>query len=1238
MPLARMSKVSRICVAVTMVAAPAVLLAAPASAQTTFSNPAAISIPLQGTSSATELGTYPSDLSVSGLSGTISSVTVTLSDIVDTNGTLPDLSVLLQGPTGSALSLLSAAGGFTCPQDAPNGLTVTLDDAATADTTYGANLGTSGATGDSGSVTVKPADFASSITNGATNDTFPSPAPSFSKAAPTGSATLASVFGGTNPNGTWKLFVTENADGDGATGAAINGWSLDITTNPGPVVSAGGSVTFAEGGSAVALDSGLAVTDGSSASLAGATVAISSGFISGDSLNFTNQNGITGSYNAGSGVLTLTEIASVADYQTALQSVTYDFAPSNGDPTDGGTDTSRAIDWSVNDGSFTSSTASSTLDTQTNTFVVNACTDTGAGSGNSGDLLYAVTQANANPGSTITFDPSLSCTDSTITLSSTLDITSNVTITGPGASALAVSGGGTDGVFEIEAGPTTISGLTITDGYTSGSGAGVSDGSGATLTLDNDTISDDTSSINPGGGVYFSYRTDTDTLTLDNDTFSGDTADNGGYSPGGAILDGGANATLDDDTFSDDTSIGTTGDAGIYSANGTVTISNSILDNSSCGGTQLTDGGYNVESDDSCGLSGSDSPPSVVNSTTIGLDTSLAANGSSGPETLAIGPASSAFEEVPTTTTNYCTVASDERALPRPGATGQACDAGAYEYQGVAPAFTSADSTTFTVGMAATFSVITSGSPPPSFGWDNVPPGVTFTDNHNGTATLAGTPTTGGTYVMHLTATNGVGSPATQTLTVTVGQAPSITSADTVTFTVGTAGTFSVTTSGYPNPAISEPVTLPSTLTFTDNGDGTATLSGTPANGTQGSYPFTITAANGVGTNATQSFLLDVSDPVSVSNPGPQTSTVGTAVSLQVNGSDAESLPLTYSATGLPPGLSINSTGGLISGTPTGPSSPYSVTVTATDGSASASVMFNWQVNLPTQAPSITSASSTTFVVGTAGSFAVTTTGDPSGSSMGISESGKLPSGVSFTNNANGTATISGTPKTGTKGTYPLTITASNGVSPNATQRFTLYVKYPTTLSVLIAPSPDKVGSALIAAAVLSADDSGGTVSFSVSFDGGAFSPITTCQNKTVYLVVSDCTYTPTSQGTYTIGASFSGDISFAPSSGSASVNTLLPTTLALSFSTSPHKGSALVVSAKVSPTPSSGTAAFAVHAPNGQKVSLPASCSSAALSAGVANCSFTPSQDGTYTVSAAYSGNSMDEPSSNNATVKVTG
>ena len=69
-----------------------------------------------------------------------------------------------------------------------------------------------------------------------------------------------------------------------------------------------------------------------------------------------------------------------------------------------------------------------------------------------------------------------------------------------------------------------------------------------------------------------------------------------------------------------------------------------------------------------------------------------------------------------------------------------------------------------------------------------------------------------------------------------------------------------------------------------------------------------------------------------MTNPGTQNSAAGDNVSLQIQ---ASSLPpgdtWTYAATGLPPGLSINTSSGLITGTITGTSSPYSVTVTASD-------------------------------------------------------------------------------------------------------------------------------------------------------------------------------------------------------------------------------------------------------------------------------------------------------------------
>jgi VCBS repeat-containing protein len=80
------------------------------------------------------------------------------------------------------------------------------------------------------------------------------------------------------------------------------------------------------------------------ANLTGATVQITSGLTSGDVLGFVNANGISGSYNAGTGTLTLSGTATVAQYQAALQNVTY---VNTGDNP---TTTQRTLSWQVNDG------------------------------------------------------------------------------------------------------------------------------------------------------------------------------------------------------------------------------------------------------------------------------------------------------------------------------------------------------------------------------------------------------------------------------------------------------------------------------------------------------------------------------------------------------------------------------------------------------------------------------------------------------------------------------------------------------------------------------------------------------------------------------------------------------------------------------------------------------------------------------------------------------------------------
>jgi Putative Ig domain/Abnormal spindle-like microcephaly-assoc'd, ASPM-SPD-2-Hydin len=105
--------------------------------------------------------------------------------------------------------------------------------------------------------------------------------------------------------------------------------------------------------------------------------------------------------------------------------------------------------------------------------------------------------------------------------------------------------------------------------------------------------------------------------------------------------------------------------------------------------------------------------------------------------------------------------------------------------------------------------------------------------------------------------------------------------------------------------------------------------------------------------------------------------------------------------------------------------------------------------------PTITSAANATAAASGPFSFTVGTSGFPTPT---LSESGGLPSGVTFTANANGTATLSGTPAAGSTGSYPLVLTATNGTSPDAVQHFTLQV-VPIEITTASPLSAAKVGS-----------------------------------------------------------------------------------------------------------------------------------------------------------------------------------
>ncbi|HUN36771.1 MAG TPA: glycoside hydrolase family 48 protein, partial [Trebonia sp.] len=172
-----------------------------------------------------------------------------------------------------------------------------------------------------------------------------------------------------------------------------------------------------------------------------------------------------------------------------------------------------------------------------------------------------------------------------------------------------------------------------------------------------------------------------------------------------------------------------------------------------------------------------------------------------------------------------------------------------------------------------------------------------------------------------------VSPPASATPTVTV------TNPGTQTGTVGTADNLQVQAS---DSATGKTFTysatdLPLGLSISSS---TGAITGTPT--MAGSYTTTVTVGDGSGASSVNFDwtigATGTGNTVTVTNPGAQTGTVGTAASLQIKATDsATSQTLAYSATGLPAGLSISSTTGLISGTPTTAGSS-SVTVTATDG------------------------------------------------------------------------------------------------------------------------------------------------------------------------------------------------------------------------------------------------------------------------------------------------------------------
>jgi hypothetical protein len=329
-----------------------------------------------------------------------------------------------------------------------------------------------------------------------------------------------------------------------------------------------------------------------------------------------------------------------------------------------------------------------------------------------------------------------------------------------------------------------------------------------------------------------------------------------------------------------------------------------------------------------------------------------------------------------------------------------------------------------TVGSPYSFAFTTTGAPAPTCSvTGDLPPGIRLDAT---TCSLWGTPTAGGAYPVTVTASNGTAPDDAVDVTVTVAQPPSLSDVAIPVATVGQSYSYQLPLVGYPTPTVSLTAgTLPDGLTL----DSSGLLHGTPT-ATGATFGLGLHLASSAGAaDYTEEFVVDGVAPVLTSGT-PDDVVVGRPYRFQFTGSGGPGLTFAIAAGPLPAGLSLDPTTGVLSGTST-VLGDYPITVQAANvwGGTQAS----YTLHVTGTAPSIAK-TPPPAEVGLPYSFAFDSGASNPAPTYTVT-SGTLPLGLTLS----GAGVIAGTPQAVGPGT-PVTITASNGVGPDASVTVTIPV------------------------------------------------------------------------------------------------------------------------------------------------------------------------------------------------------